>query len=285
SLAAHGTYFYLGTRNGVSGAEIWRTSMGDAPSVWVQVSTQGFGNPGNTAVSYLKSWEGALYAGTTDNTNGGRIYRSLNGTAWNLVADSVTFATANNRDIVALEDFNGALYALTNNPTNGAQIWRTTNGTSWTKVALPGGDGFGLIANQEFHAAQTAFGQFWVGVWNDLVGAQVWRATNPLTGPWTQSMNGGWGTSNNKAAFTQGSGLFKKQLYYGSFNSAQGAEIWNAGPPPAITNLTALAAAGTDGKIDLTWTSPDVLWAGSRFAVQYGTANVVWSTATAQVNL
>jgi hypothetical protein len=156
--------FYIGTKNSVTGGEVWKSTSADSEVSWIQVSSAGFneGPAVNPNISYLKSFNDAtslnaypqpyLYAATNCPTGGaacGQIWMST-GTAGNtdidtwhqvLVASNTFDATGHTFSVSALESFNGFLYATTLNSLNEAQMWRSANpdlGTGLDPSLVPG---------------------------------------------------------------------------------------------------------------------------------------------------
>jgi hypothetical protein len=119
-----------------------RATTASSNVVWMQVNEDGFGNPANTGVLSLEVFDGQLYAGTSNWTDGGQVWRTTDGTAWTAVSE-IGFGsayTATNRGLMDMIEFNGQLYVSTGGGDAGGQIWRSVNGTDWTQVE---GAGFG----------------------------------------------------------------------------------------------------------------------------------------------
>jgi len=144
TLSPFDGYLYAGTwSTTIHGAEIWRSSTGDSGS-WSQVVGEAvFGDSDNVAIMSFEVFGDRLYAATYNETTGGEVWRTDNGTTWNQVnADG--FGNANNIRVISLETFGGQLYAGTWNSTDGGAIWRTANGMDWEWVV---NDGFGDVNN------------------------------------------------------------------------------------------------------------------------------------------
>jgi hypothetical protein len=75
SLQVNGNYLYAGSRNTVTGGEVWRTPDG---ITWEQFGSDGFGAVSYTDVSAMSSFNGLIYFGMEDSTSGGAIFRSSN---------------------------------------------------------------------------------------------------------------------------------------------------------------------------------------------------------------
>ena len=106
---------------------------------WLQVNSNGFGDPQAGEVSALETFSGQLYAGTSNPTDGARIFRSPDGLTWTPVTDpgfGIPHDTAPPA-ILDLAVFNGRLYASTGRG-NAGQIWRTLNGVIWAPMVIAG---------------------------------------------------------------------------------------------------------------------------------------------------
>jgi PKD repeat protein len=81
SLAAFKEYLYAGTRNMNDGAQVWRSSTGDAGS-WTKVATGGFGDPANGRGYGLIVAGNYLYFVITNTNTGDQVWRTPDGTSW-----------------------------------------------------------------------------------------------------------------------------------------------------------------------------------------------------------
>lgn len=167
---------------------------------------------------------GYLYAGTTNPTEGGEIWRTANGLDWNRVAsvglsniyyDPAPFS----EQLSPIGVFGSYLYVGAVNRDRGAEIWRT-DGTTWTRV-LTGGrntkSNFGV-----FGVGTVKDGFLYVGVHNNDTGGEIWRTDNGTT--WTRAIYGGFGDRNNRNIRVRG--LYNNCLYAGTLNTATGTEVW-----------------------------------------------------------
>lgn len=129
-----------------------------------------------------------------------------------------------NAFIPTLETWNNSIYAGIGNYVDGARIYRSTDGDVWTKVNA---DGFNhgnlLSAIMDFHPFG---GQLYATTLDDripsLQTAEIWRSLDGIT--WTQSGNPGLGHAHNTGFFEMTE--FGGQLYVGSYNTTDGAEIY-----------------------------------------------------------
>ena len=227
-FAVFGDQVYAGTWSNttVHGGEIWRSSTGDSGS-WTRVVTNGFNGDTNNSSSTFEVFNGFLYADTYNNTTGGEVWRSSNGTTWNQV-NTDGFGTANNRTISALATTEGRLYAGTRGKpgAGGAQIWRcqVCDGSDWAKVV---DNGFGNADTQMSAGLEVANGRLHFVVGNAVTGMEVWRTATGDSGAWEQIGLAGFGDSNNAQPYWDNSlAVFDNRLFIGTNNSANGGEIW-----------------------------------------------------------
>jgi hypothetical protein len=75
SLQVNGGFIYAGTKNSVTGAEVWRSPDGVA---WEQFGTDGFGSTSYTDISAMAVFNGLIYFCMEDQTSGGAVFRSSN---------------------------------------------------------------------------------------------------------------------------------------------------------------------------------------------------------------
>jgi hypothetical protein len=108
--------------------------------VWQQVNNNGFGSSQTDDVSALASFNGYLYAGTSNPTDGARIFRSQDGVAWNPVTQAGFGEPHDIRApaILDLTEYNGYLYATTGRGGNPGQIWRSVDGLNWAPMVIHG---------------------------------------------------------------------------------------------------------------------------------------------------
>ena len=237
SLSTFGGYLYAGTfafRD--HGAQLWRTADG---LNWTAVMTNGFGVYYNVGINHLVEFNGKLYAGVWNSTpnppytdTGGEIWRSSNGTTWELVMQG-GFGDRYNGEVVRLAVFNNQIYATTWSyaSTHGAEIWRSSTGDSgsWTQVVSNGlGD-----ANNVAGLTMEAFnGALYAGTYSNigpgLDGADVWRSTDGST--WTAVITNGFGYTGTYAVSSLAA--FGGYLYAGTgrydlaTQSYPGGQIW-----------------------------------------------------------
>ena len=61
-------------------------SMGSSSVGWQQSNESGFGTPDNAFVSGLETFQGHLYAGTWNDQDSAEVWRTADGTTWELFA-------------------------------------------------------------------------------------------------------------------------------------------------------------------------------------------------------
>jgi hypothetical protein len=187
---------------------------------WQQVNSNGFGVQQAGEVSALGAFNGHLYAGTSNSTDGARIFRSPDGVTWTPVTDP-GFGISHDIAPPAILDlavFNGRLYASTGRG-NASQIWRTLNGVIWAPMDVTG---FSNPDNVDITALAEYGGKLYAGVTNQVSGAQIWRSFTGDNNTWTQVAPGVPGTA---AASVTGFAVFDGALY-AAVESDAPAQIW-----------------------------------------------------------
>lgn len=162
---------------------------------WQQSNLNGFGERTNESLTALEVFNGQLFAGVTNYTYGGTVWRSSNGANWQRVSEPgfTSALSVTNPVIFDLIEFKGNLYAGAGvwwNDDIAGQVWRTSDGQSWTLVV---DNGFGNPQNN----GVVAFGKFqailYAATINNDTGLEIWRTStgNPLD--WTRVVNAGFG--------------------------------------------------------------------------------------------
>jgi hypothetical protein len=275
---------YATSGNWTIGAKVWRLETNGS---WVAVSEPGFGSSyanKNRAIPDLTVFGGNLYAGTAWGGSAGQVWRSPNGTTWNLVVNN-GFGNSNNLGVSPFGTFKGYIYAGTifaSNGTNGVEIWRSATGDpgDWLNVVSGGkGNPYNYIAT-----SFTQFGDyFYAAIENMHDGAEVWRTEDGSS--WTTVSSGGFGDANNTQ--TGGMTTYEGYLYVGTRNHVKGAQLFRT------ANGTTWEPVMENGFGDLNNFKIELIyaWNGSLFA---GTDNItsgveLWQStdglAWRQVNL
>ena len=224
-------YYFLSALNPTTGAQLWQRRLagnsGLRPS-WGLIIKDGFGNPANAGIAHLLQFKGQLYAGTTSNEkNGGEVWRTANGIQWDQVV-SAGFGDPTNAEIVRFIEFDSQLYASTRSLSNrhGGEIWRSDTGDAgdWERVVA---DGLGDSNNQSVSALVVFNKALFVGTSNPATGPQVWRSANGVD--WTPVSLDGFGAGNQAGHGVTAVAVYADQLYVatdGVPDSPYGVEVW-----------------------------------------------------------
>jgi len=226
-LAVFNNQLYASTwsYDGGHGAEIWRSSSGDAGG-WSRVVPNGFGSADNVGFTFA-ALDGQLYAGSS-NASGGEIWRSSTGDAgsWTKVGAG-GFGDADNSVLLALAAFNGRLYAATHHVAGGgSQVWRcqVCDGSDWTRVV---NNGFGDSETRRMPGLSVLSGHLYLVIGNSTTGLGVWRTRTGDAADWTEAADAGFGDSSNLETYWNNAlAVFNGRLLVGTFNYGNGGEIW-----------------------------------------------------------
>lgn len=253
ALAEYNGLLYAGTQNDTSGAQVWSS----AGAGWSHVADHGIEeHSANTSIHALASFQGHLYAGTS-NVSGAQIW-AFDGLAWTNVVTAGLLSSVN----VAVETLavhGDRLYAGTRNAA-GAEVWSTQDGEHWMwvngfsrgsgavlalasfqgrlYVALENGElwmldgaiwqsaaprGLGDAYNVSLSSLATYQGALYVGTINRQPdrGAQIWFTEGD---GWWPSTKTGLGNPNNQAI--RALVPFGNTLWAGTENAADGASVW-----------------------------------------------------------
>lgn len=203
------------------GTEIYTTTNGTS---WTRAVSNGFGDANNVAALSFEIFNGYLYAGTHNTTTGGEVWRSTNGASWSQV-NLDGFGEAGNIAVSAVTAFRDWLYASTRHePGAGAEVWRcqVCDGTDWTQVV---DNGSGNTDTRGMSALEVFRDRVYLIVGNSTTGMEVWRTADGAN--WQQVGFAGFGDSNNRASYWDNSvAVTNDRLYIGTWNYANGGEIW-----------------------------------------------------------
>lgn len=219
-LAPFNGTLYAGTMSSNDQAEVWaRVLLGDTWK-WVVRNPDGFGDPGNLAVSSMVAYQigtSALFMGTFNDSTGCEIWFTTNGTSfYRLHSDGLGEGTAN-IEAKSMAVFNNKLYVGTSN-SNGLQI-HEFNGTTWTVRVNGGFDG--ISANTTAMCMTVQDGALFVGTENSATGGEIWRSENGIT--WTRYLSGGWGQTSIGGITSVGGAL------YATVAGDNGVEVYTIG--------------------------------------------------------
>jgi hypothetical protein len=214
------THLYAATYAKWIGAQIWRYDGNN----WQRVVRWGLNSLRNEGVRIMMDFNGALYAGVWNRTNGAQIWRTTNGVNWQAVVTG-GFGNARNETIRTLREYNGWFYAGTQNTAGPGQLWRTQDGFNWEQVNL--GTNFDPTSNS-IHDMKVFNGQLYLATRNEVVGTQIYRTTEPgvnlevVVGPGSRTPSG-FGDASTVA--TMHMEVFKGALYIGTLNFARGFDM------------------------------------------------------------
>jgi len=193
-------------------------AISDSPG-WEQVNLDGFGDPGNSVVSFLEVYSDSLYAGARQYGVGADLWRSDSGSSWTIVFTD-GFGSVSNQGIVDAIEFKGNLYAGTWADTiQGSEVWRSSNGLDWTRVVS---QGFGDINNTEVNRLAIFSDTLYASTWNRSTGGVIWYSQDGDAGNWFDA-NVPWDANNIAAPAMD---VFNDYLYAGTNNEDTGGEMW-----------------------------------------------------------
>lgn len=245
SVVAFAGHLYIGTNNPMDGCEVWRSRDG---AQWEAVvgggagNGNGFGSANNIDVFSIAVFNDYLYAGIRNDAEGGEIWRSADGLAWESVVGRAArcaagFGNPHNIAVASMIAFGGYIHGGTYNP-DGCELWRSADGVVWEQTvgqAAQTGSGFGLAQNigvvsllavEAYLYAGTAAGK-------SHHGCEVWRSSEGVA--WEQVVGGeagggaGFGDARNGGALAMA--IFGNHVYIGTVNHTQGGEIWRSVTP------------------------------------------------------
>ena len=155
-------------------APSWRSPSGAADS-WERVNLNGFGSSKNTAVTSLVEFQGMLFAGTRNWTNGAELWRSVDGAVWTQIVQNGFGGGANSGWVDSLVVYHGSLLVALRNYQTGAQVWSSANSEAWQRINP---DGWGDNNNPHTGDGSTAVivinDVLYYGTQNAASGGEVW---------------------------------------------------------------------------------------------------------------
>lgn len=221
--------FLAGTERAATAAQILRSPTG-APGSWTPIATL---NPGltnvNMVVGAMTDTTGAAFVGIDSGLGGALVYRATDGSNfYALNGPGTPFLGAGNGAVSLLDIQGDSLYAGFSNPA-GAQLWRMRlNDTfSWERPL-----DFAQLNNRvrRIHDA-VRFLDTYVIATDDTqagssMGGRLFASRTGDSNSWQQVSIAGFGSSNNVAITALA--VFQNELYAGTENPANGAEIWKS---------------------------------------------------------
>ena len=208
SLCVFNNYLYAGTS---FFGQVWRTADG---TNWEQVNIDGFGDWNNQDIvlCVFNNW---LYAGTYNSAEGSEIWRSPDGINWTNVS-SGGWGTGDSR-INSMISFNGYIYASD----DGGLVYRSFDGTTWEQITDDGFGSYGSIVSFAVYSNYIYAGS----QWGLLGGCRLYRSKTGDSGTWVQVNENGFGNANNDGLVSMT--VFSNSLFCGTYNSAEGCEVWS----------------------------------------------------------
>jgi sugar lactone lactonase YvrE len=229
-----------------------------APSYpgWQQANINGFGTRNNQVIPAMGTFNGYVYASTTDWVNNElTVYRSADGKTWEtgdmLFSSGVSalqgfedhiYAGTWDGNIYSSEDglvwslvfsssdgishfsvFNDALYAgvYTDASIEGTTIYKTTDGLAWEPF-VTNGNGTQTVSGVISSATFNGLHYFGAADWSDATGAHIWRTDGTTL---TEVVDDGFGDPLNRAP---GSMAVLENYLYVSIGLEDGYEVWRS---------------------------------------------------------
>ena len=218
-LYSNNGFIYAGTYYNGEGGRIYRTST-PFPGNWTLISdaSNGFGDSDNNKISAFCSFQGYLYAGTRNWNTGSEIWRSSDGTNWNVIAETTngfnsTDVPPHPNAIVCMIVFSNKLYAGCDD----GGIYRTSNGTNWEMVRA--GSAF---AGEPVYSFAIYSNYLYFGSVDPFMGyGKLYRSATGDFGSWQVVNDNGWGDGNNR--YNKSLAVFRNALFVGNYNGHGGA--------------------------------------------------------------
>jgi hypothetical protein len=175
SLAGHGSRLYAGTFKKSSlynqPGELWWT---DDFLNWDSAVAAGFGDNYNVGIVALKSFDGYLFAATSQPNyllgNGCEIWR-WDGSMW-IMVNVPGFGSSLSTTALRLTERLGALYVGIDHQSSGAKIFRYLGPLSWETET---DDGFGDPGNLAIGSLAVFGSDLYAGTVNQAAGTELWR--------------------------------------------------------------------------------------------------------------
>jgi len=240
--AGHARYF--GTKNTVTGCELWERKAG---GTWRQIGEDGFGDNDNTEIASMRNYSGnyVLYVGTTNSTDGCEFFKVVYGSSTPVVTKlagsgapvGYGFGNPNNvsaSSIVFSNQGNWHMFVGTRNTATGCEVWRY-GGPTPSHFDKVGTNGFGDAHNTEITSSERQFGttSLFFGTENKTNGCEVWKTNETPAQPFTDwaklNTDDGFGDDNNSAASSISNvrnSTTNTDMVVGTYNDSSGCEIW-----------------------------------------------------------
>jgi hypothetical protein len=242
------------TNNNITGTEIWMSS--DGLNDWQQVEIDEEFEDSHSLWCGLYVIDDFLYATVFNYTTGAQIWRTVDGTNWELLVQD-GFGDWRNF-WCRLTKFKDKIYASTRN-WSGGEVWRSSNGTDWEPEPIID-DGFGNPNNvfMTIHNPISTEDFLYIGTRNDATGGELWRTFDGVS--WCQVACCGFQNPNN---FRLKPFTFGNQLYVATCNHATGMEVWKEIPNTSAGDDVAIEPVDdTTGETPVTVTFDEVIEGG-----------------------
>lgn len=231
----------LAVQNPDTGVQIWVSEDG---SSFRQVPIDGLCVPGNTGVVRCSRPEdpgpllgGKLYAGVTNSTTGGEIWRTADGLEWEQVADR-GLGLAQRSSLRPWLVYKDQLYVVGTHSAwaAGFDLFRSGDGTAWEQVVE---DGFGAGEHRNMGADLVEFeGRLYLSTQNEEPrlfvpgssterfapqGFQLWTSADGSD--WTQVGKDGFGRSTSYMGDVS---VWGGKLYLQAVDYRDGSQLWQS---------------------------------------------------------
>lgn len=210
------------------------------PLDWELINLEGFGNTNNFSAFSVAEFNGVLYVGTHNITQGCEIWRFDGPTAsdWTAVSGANGFGDSQNQIAYSMAVFNGLLYVgARNNSSAGLEIW-SYDGADWTFVQ----DGAGLgDSDLKIPASMVVFGgNLILGTGNSWTNdkAKIFRFNGTS---WAQMNTDSFGDTQNRQCRILAE--YGGALYAGTYNNQGGGQVWRYDGPTS-NDWTQVAVGG-----------------------------------------
>jgi len=244
TMAVFGDVLYMGTSN-PNGCELW-TYDGTNLTKLVGAGLAGnrgpgFGDANNQGIHSMQVFGDELYLGTDNYGPGCEVWTYDGSTLTKLVGAGLVgdygsgFGDGDNGCAHSMSIFGGDLVVGTWNVNDGCMVW-SYDGSTLTQMVgqdapgTPGtGPGFGNANNEMVCALPVFMGELYATTTNPTDGCEVWSYDGSA---WTKEVGtglsgdrgSGFGNPNNEDAYK--AQVYGSNLYVGTYNPTDGAEIW-----------------------------------------------------------
>lgn len=216
-LTMVGDHLYATTYNTFSGAEVWRTDTGDDDDWENVVTANGFGHPDCVYAKAVAEFNGMMYVGTENDG----LWNSSDGSMGSWAEVPVPEGSGWGWDLMP---FGNYLYAASNfqpGETPFTKVYRCQQcmGGDWVEVYDP------FVETNNYQGSFAVYGnELYLFMENEETGLVVMKSADGTN--WETVLQGGFGDSRNIGAGQNGLEVFNNDLYVGTQNGSNGAEVW-----------------------------------------------------------